>query len=91
MGDLFIRDVDDSIIAKLDSLAKSKSMSRTRYVKKYLESLVVLDDLKELDSKYAVLVGNTVLVMEEVVDFLKRNERMLQELNEKREGEKNVE
>lgn len=90
MGDIFIRNVDDSIISKLDYLAKSKGMSRTKYLKMYLESLVVLDDLKELDSKYSVLVGNTALVMEQVIDYLKRNEALLQDLREKKEDSNHV-
>lgn len=83
MGTLYIRGIDDSVLAKLDDLAKSKGMSRNAYVKKYVQSLAVLSDLKELDSKYAVLVKNMSSVLEQTVDYLKRNEDLLLILNKK--------
>lgn len=87
MGTLYIRGIDNSVLAKLDDLAKSKSMSRNAYVKKYVESLAVLSELKEIDSKYAVLVKNISLVLEQTVNYLKRNEDLLLILNGKIEGE----
>lgn len=53
---IIIRDVNDAAVARIDQLAKKKKMSRQVYLKKYLETLSVIEDMKELDMKYASLV-----------------------------------
>lgn len=72
-----IRNVDDSIVAKLNSLAEKHNMSREAYLRKQLESMAVIGQLKELDEKYSVLVNNlsdiiqqNTLVMEKLEFYL---------------------
>lgn len=72
-----IRNVDDSIVAKLNSLAEKHNMSREAYLRKQLESMAVIGQLKALDEKYSVLVNNlsdiiqqNTLVMEKLEFYL---------------------
>lgn len=51
-----IRNVDPAALAKIDSLANKKNMSRNSYLKAYIETLSILGELKELESRYASLV-----------------------------------
>lgn len=51
-----IRNVDAAAIAKIDELAAKRGMSRNAYLKQYIENLAVLEELKELDNRYASLV-----------------------------------
>lgn len=77
MGTLYIRGIDDSVLVKLDDLARAKGMSRNAYVKKYVESLSVLSDLKDMGSRYTVLVKNISPVLKQNIDFLNKNEKVL--------------
>lgn len=76
MGEVKIRNVDDSVIAKLNLLAKKNGLKRETYIRKYLTSLSVIGELIELEDKYASLV-KTVL---ETVD---RNTEMMEQINYK--------
>lgn len=71
--ELRIRNVDAAAMEKLNQLAKEKGMSRNAYVKHYLESLSVLGELKEMESKYELLLNV-------VVDCVERNNEFLRDL-----------
>lgn len=68
-----IRNVDDSVVAKLNSLAKKHNMSREEYLRKQLESMAVIGQLKELDEKYSVLVSN-------IADIIQQNTLAMEKL-----------
>lgn len=70
---IIIRDVNDAAVARIDQLAKKKKMSRQVYLKKYLETLSVIEDMKELDMKYASLV-------KEMAETINKNTRELNEV-----------
>lgn len=60
-----IRNVDAAAIAKIDELAAKRGMSRNAYLKQYIENLAVLEELKELDNRYASLVNIVAEAMEQ--------------------------
>lgn len=73
-----IRNVDDSIVAKLNSLAEKHHMSREAYLRKQLESMAVIGQLKELDEKYSVLVKNLVDIIQQNTLVMEKLELYLQ-------------
>lgn len=52
MGDIKVRGLSDAAIAKLTSEARRKGISREEYCRKYLESLAVLSELKDMEERY---------------------------------------
>lgn len=81
--DLVVRNLDAAVGAKLTQLAAKKHMSREAYIRSYLESLAVLDDLKALDYKYESLVKELVNVIESNNQKWEHCSMMLNELKEK--------
>ena len=65
VNEVRIRNVDAAAVAKIDELAQKRNMSRNAYLKQYIESLAVLDELKELDNRYASLVQTMVEAIEQ--------------------------
>lgn len=59
LSEVRIRNVDAAAIAKIDQLAKASNFkSRNAYLKHYIETLSVLEDLKEQENRYMSLVSN---------------------------------
>lgn len=69
--DIIIRGIDDAAASRLTQLAKKKGISRESYIRMYLESLAVLDDMKQLDYKYEGLVKEMAAVIENNTNELK--------------------
>lgn len=83
MADISIRKLDDGVAAKLSQLAKKKGMSREEFCRKYLESLVALDELKELDLKYQGLVKQMGAVIDNNTQELHNIYMLLDQLKDK--------
>jgi len=64
MNEIRIRNVDACAVAKIDELAKQKGMSRNQYIKLMIESLSVLDEVKDIQTDYK----NLVLDLAEVIE-----------------------
>lgn len=57
MGTIYIRNVDDAAIAKIDQIWKAKGFkSRQEYLREYVNNLAVLGELKAYENKYTSLV-----------------------------------
>jgi len=66
MATIIIRNLDDDVVARIDQISKSKGYkSREEFLRINLRSLSVMSELKELDSKYNVLVKKCL----EVISF----------------------
>lgn len=65
-----IRNVDAAAVAKIKENASKKGISQEEYLRNYLNSLAVLDELKELDLKYSALVSKLVAVIENNTDVM---------------------
>ena len=59
MKEIKIRNIDPAALTKIESLAKKAGMSRNMYLKRYIETLSVLGDIKELENRYTALVTLT--------------------------------
>jgi predicted transcriptional regulator len=80
--DLTIRNLDDAAGTKLTQLAKKKHMSRESYIRKYLETLSVIDDMKQLDLKYEGLVKEMAGVIENNTQELNEIYLLLDQMKE---------
>lgn len=69
--DIIIRNLNASVGYKLTELAKNKGISREEYIRIYLTSLSVINDMKELDLKYSSLVNDVVNVIQNNTEQLK--------------------
>ncbi len=67
-----VRNVDAAAVAKIKQNAANKGMSQEEYLRQYLNSLAVLDELKDLDLKYSALVKKISMVIEQNTDVMKR-------------------
>lgn len=65
VSEIRIRNVDAGAVARIDQLAAAVNKSRNQYLKEYIESLSVLNQLNELDNNYNSLVNNVLVVISE--------------------------
>ena len=78
--DVKIRGVDPVIVRKIDELAKKQHMSRNEYLKRCLSGYAVVQDVADLDSRYAELVTLLAEWLEQANDVIETNSLILQEL-----------
>lgn len=70
---LSIRNVDEVAIAKIDSSWKKKGFrSREEYLRRYINSLAVLGEMKEFDNRYQSLVKTCYDVIQNNTETLER-------------------
>lgn len=70
---LSIRNVDEVAIVKIDSYWKKKGFrSREEYLRKYINSLAVLGELREFDNRYQSLVKTCYEVIQNNTETLER-------------------
>ena len=79
--DIIIRNLDATVGRKLTELAKNKGISRQEYIRTYLTSLSVMNDMKELDLKYSSLVNDVVNVIQNNTEQLKIINKILNNKN----------
>lgn len=73
MSTVMIRDVDSAAIAKIDELWKKKGFrSREAYLRKYINNLAVLDELKDIENKYQSILNLCIRVIENNTETLER-------------------
>ncbi len=75
-----IRNVDVTALSKISQIAKKKGMSRNTYLKKQIETLSVVHELKEQEDRYISLVN----LLTEVIEENTREFTRLRELVEER-------
>lgn len=73
MADVYLRNLDADVIAKLDEQAKKRGMSRNKYLIGILKNYIVASEIKELDAKYQEM-------FKLVIDSLEGNALLLQEI-----------
>lgn len=76
--DILIRNVDAGSVAKIDELATKKNMSRNAYLKTYIETLSVLNELKDQENKYSNLVNTMLEVIQQNTSELKLIKSLLE-------------
>lgn len=81
-----VRNLDAGVVMKLNEIAKKQGLSREEYLRTYLENLAVLDEMKKLDLKYAELVREMAVIIDNNTKALKKvNDTLSKYVDDKRE------
>ena len=81
-----VRNLDAGVVMKLNEIAKKQGLSREEYLRTYLENLAVLDEMKKLDLKYAQLVREMAVIIDNNTKVLKKvNDTLSEYVDNKRE------
>lgn len=73
LSDISIRNVDPVAISKIDEIWKKKGFrSREEYLRKYINNLAVLGEMKELDNRYQSMVNTFSEVIKNNTETLDR-------------------
>lgn len=75
-----IRNVDPAAVKKIDELAKKKKLSRNQYLKNYVETLSVLEELKKQEERYVELTKLLAGLVERNTTVLSKVDRVLEEI-----------
>jgi len=78
--DIKIRDVDPAAVKKIDELAKKKKQSRNQYLKNYVETLSVLEELKRQEERYVELTKLLAELVEKNTTVLSKVDRAFEEI-----------
>ena len=82
MAEIKIRNLDSVILKKIDEIAKKKNLSREEYLRRYLTKISELEDVIQLDEKYANLVAVLSDRMEQANDVIEINTMFLQRMED---------
>ena len=81
-----VRNLDAGVVMKLNEIAKKQGLSREEYLRTYLENLAVLDEMKKLDLKYAELVREMAVIIDNNTKVLRKvNDTLSEYVDNKRE------
>ena len=81
-----VRNLDAGVVMKLNEIAKKQGLSREEYLRTYLENLAVLEEMKKLDLKYAELVREMAVIIDNNTKVLKKvNDTLSEYVDNKRE------
>ena len=79
MPDIYLRNLSGDILAKLDTQAKKRGISRNKYIVGILTNYAIAPQVRELDDRYRELVNI-------VIDSLEGNAILLNEILSKIKG-----
>ena len=75
-----IRKADPVIVKKIDELAKKHHMSRNQYLLRCLSRYATVQDVEELDSRYANLIDLLAQRLEQANDVIESNSILLEKI-----------
>lgn len=73
VDEIRIRNMDEAVVLKLDSMAKKRGMSRSEYLRGILMNYAYSSEIKELDNRYQEL-------FKIVLDSLEGNGQIMHEI-----------
>lgn len=82
LADILLRNIDASALKKIDELAKKNKQSRNEFLKKQIESLAILDEIKRLEDNYELLTNKVLKVIELNTKSIEKNNQLLEEIIE---------
>ena len=83
MAEIKIRNLDPVILKKIDETAKKKNLSREEYLRRYLTKISEMEDVIQLDEKYANLVAVLSDRMEQANEIIEVNTMILEKVSQK--------
>ncbi|MED2934084.1 ribbon-helix-helix protein, CopG family [Bacillus wiedmannii] len=77
---VLIRDLDPSIVKRIDELAKAKKISRQEFLHRYISNLAVLQDMKDLQDKHIELQKQSMILIKQNTQTMNRMLRVIEEI-----------
>ncbi|MFF1289295.1 ribbon-helix-helix protein, CopG family [Bacillus thuringiensis] len=77
---VLIRDLDASLVKRIDELAKAKKISRQEFLHRYISNLAVLQDMKDLQDKHIELQKQSMILIKQNTQTLNRVLRVIEEV-----------
>ena len=75
-----IRDLDDDVIARIDSLSREEGKSRNEFLKEKIRIIALAPELLRTENKYSILV-------EKICDVIQENTELLRAVSKELERE----
>ncbi|WP_254489622.1 ribbon-helix-helix protein, CopG family [Bacillus thuringiensis] len=77
---VLIRDLDASLVKRIDELAKAKKVSRQEFLHRYISNLAVLQDMKDLQDKHIELQKQSMILIKQNTQTMNRVLRVIEEV-----------
>ncbi|KAA0825025.1 MULTISPECIES: ribbon-helix-helix protein, CopG family [Bacillus cereus group] len=77
---VLIRDLDASLVKRIDELAKAKKISRQEFLHRYISNLAVLQDMKDLQDKHIELQKQNMILIKQNTQTMNRVLRVIEEV-----------
>ncbi|HEF1900592.1 ribbon-helix-helix protein, CopG family [Bacillus cereus group sp. MYBK108-2] len=77
---VLIRDLDASLVKRIDELAKAKKISRQEFLHRYISNLAVLQDMKDLQDKHIELQKQSMNLIKQNTQTMNRVLRVIEEV-----------
>lgn len=78
--DVLIRDLDASLVKRIDELAKAKKISRQEFLHRYISNLAVLQDMKDLQDKHIELQKQSMILIKQNTQTMNRVLQVIEEV-----------
>ncbi|MFJ8220801.1 MULTISPECIES: ribbon-helix-helix protein, CopG family [Bacillus cereus group] len=78
--DVLIRDLDASLVKRIDELAKAKKISRQEFLHRYISNLAVLQDMKDLQDKHIELQKQSMILIKQNTQTMNRMLQVIEEI-----------
>jgi len=77
---VLIRDLDASLVKRIDELAKAKKISRQEFLHRYISNLAVLQDMKDLQDKHIKLQKQSIILIKQNTQTMNCVLRVIEEV-----------
>ncbi|RRD96037.1 hypothetical protein EII15_20190 [Bacillus licheniformis] len=85
--DVLIRDVDPSVVKKINELVKKSGLkSRQEFLKVYLTNLSVVDEMNNLQRQFEQLQKQTLSVLNQNTNVMNRMIKIIEEIIDEDDG-----
>ncbi|MEZ2369549.1 hypothetical protein CON18_14890 [Bacillus cereus] len=78
--DVLIRDLDASLVKRIDEQAKAKKISRQEFLHRYISNLAVLEDMKDMQDKFTELQKQNMILIKQNSQTMNRMLRVIEEI-----------
>ncbi|AVF28839.1 hypothetical protein [Paenibacillus larvae] len=83
---VLIRDINPSVVQKIDELAQKKNLSRNEFLKKHLSNLSMVEQIEDVESRYIEMQKKMLWVIEQNTEALHQFVEEFHEFNEEDES-----
>ncbi|MDF9530224.1 ribbon-helix-helix protein, CopG family [Bacillus cereus] len=77
---VLIRDLDASLVKRIDELAKAKNISRQEFLHRYISNLAVLQDMKDLQDKHIELQKQSMILIKQNTQTMNRMLQVIEDI-----------